>query len=511
MSTWQVVRVPDPGRWGTLPADGVLGVRDLPEEVARIGLKPGDPVFVRPDGMVDAGLLNFVRSSTFRNMKRESKRNYSTDIRLLLDFLYSREVEWGHATQQDLDDFRDWRCEAPENPQRISGTKWDREAAAFTKLFRWGKVRPLPVDLSRREDRAADSVSSRVSWLTPRTWGLWSDIGLRGHTRTGSPAPGWDSRTEMRNTSFVQLLLSSALRRQEGGSLLTFELPTQRLRHGRYCHGRIAGAVTRSKNSRVFYVSVDAVGQVEAYIQSERAWAVQRAQAAGRYERLPEMQLITRVTGGLKPKVQWVDRSGVIGERELSRLDWWERQRLFLEGPEGPEPAYLWLTEQGLPMPPERWNGVFRVANLRCETALLTEQERKITRDFRLAEVRGKSPYATPHSARHSAALYLLIVLNQLMETRYGFTKAERRDFTLLFGDPWWLVKTILGHSDVETTKRHYLAPVAHLELESILAMTDNADDGSERIEDLDGVFSRLARETAGIQDIDALLGGVAS
>lgn len=86
----------------------------------------------------------------------------------------------------------------------------------------------------------------------------------------------------------MQLLLSSALRRQEGGSLLTFELPTQRLRHGRYCHGRIAGAVTRSKNSRVFYVSVDAVRQVEAYIQSERAWAIQRAQASGRYERLPE-------------------------------------------------------------------------------------------------------------------------------------------------------------------------------------------------------------------------------
>lgn len=492
---------------GTLPTEGVLGVRDLPEAVARIGLKPGDPVFVRPDGMVDAGLLDFVRSNTFRNMERESKRNYSTDMRLLLDFLSSRDVEWRQATQQDLDDFRDWRCDAPENPEQISGTKWNREAAAFTKLFKWGKVSPLPVDVSRREDRAADSVSSRVSWLTPRTWGLWSDIGLRGHTRAGLPEQGWDSRTEIRNTSFVQLLLSSALRRQEGGSLLVFELPTQRLRHGQYCHGRIAGAVTRSKNSRVFYASVDAVGQVEAYIESERAWAIARAHAAGRYERLPEMHLITRVTSGLKPKVEWVDRNGVIGERELSRLDWMERQSLFLEGPDGPEPAYLWLTEQGLPMAPDRWNGVFRTANLRCEKVLLTEKERTVSRDFRLAEVRGKSPYATPHSARHSAALYLLIVLNQLMETRYGLTKKERRDFALLFGDPWWLVKTILGHADVETTKRHYLAPVAHLQLESILAMAERDDGEDPQVEDLDGVFARLARETAGIQDIDSLLG----
>lgn len=58
-----------------------------------------------------------------------------------------------------------------------------------------------------------------MSWLTPRTWGLWSDIGLRGHTRAGVAAVEWESRTELRNTSFVQLLLSSGMRRQEGGAL----------------------------------------------------------------------------------------------------------------------------------------------------------------------------------------------------------------------------------------------------------------------------------------------------
>jgi hypothetical protein len=72
-------------------------------------------------------------------------------------------------------------------------------------------------------------------------------------------------------------------------------------------------------------------------------------------------------------------------------------------------------------------------------------------------------------------------------------------------------VKTILGHADVETTKRHYLAPVAHLQLESTLAMAETTDDQDKDTEDLDGVFARLARETAGIQDIDALLGTVAS
>jgi hypothetical protein len=103
-------------------------------------------------------------------------------------------------------------------------------------------------------------------------------------------------------------------------------------------------------------------------------------------------------------------------------------------------------------------------------------------------------------------ALFMLILLNELFESRYGLTKADRRDFVLLFGDPWWLVKTLLGHADVETTKRHYLSPVAHLQLESILAAAES--EGQDRdVEDLDDVFARLARETAGIQDIDALLG----
>jgi integrase len=158
-------------------------------------------------------------------------------------------------------------------------------------------------------------------------------------------------------------------------------------------------------------------------------------------------------------------------------------------------------------MPPEQWNGVFREANLRCERVLLAAEEREVARGFRTAEVRGKIPYATPHACRHSFALYMLIVLNQLMEARFGLSAADRRDFALLFGDPWFLVKTLLGHADVETTKRHYLSPVAHLQLESILAAADDSAGAPPGpVEELDEVFSRLARETSGIQDVDTLV-----
>ena len=89
--------VPDAGGWGPLSED-LLGVRNLPQAVAGLGLQAGDPVFLAPDFTVDLDLLEFVLSADFRWLERETKRNYATDIRLLLDFLWSRGVPWRKAS-----------------------------------------------------------------------------------------------------------------------------------------------------------------------------------------------------------------------------------------------------------------------------------------------------------------------------------------------------------------------------------------------------------------------------
>ncbi|WP_326615316.1 site-specific integrase (plasmid) [Streptomyces scopuliridis] len=511
MAGWQVVFVRDWHEWGQSPEEGVLGIRDLKSAVGGIGLRPGDPVFLRPDCKVDPDLLDFVLSPEFCRLARSTREDYATDIRLLLDWLWDRGAAWWQADEKDLAAYREWRCDSPLNPARIGGAKWDREAAALTKLFTWGKVRPLPVDTGRRSDRAADARRRNVRWLTPRTWRWWMDLGLRGLRMDGSPRPGWDGRTELRNTAFVQLQLSSGLRRQEGGGLLTLELPTQKLGRGLYAHGTVPWALTRSKKTRVFYARADALQQVTAYRETERAWAVQQAQRKGRYDNLPGTWLVTDVTRGLKPKVAWVDGDGTVGRADLGGLNWRERQRLFTEGPDGPEPLWLWLTEEGLPMLPDRWNTVFRLANLRCEEELLTARERETPRHLRTAEARGRVPWAIPHGTRHSFALFMLIVLNDLVERKYGLTPDQRRDFTNLFGDPWWLVAELLGHSDVETTKEHYLSPVRHMRLESILAFDDEDEaapgSGASGVESrVTGLFARLARETSGIQDLDTLM-----
>ncbi|MFJ9085740.1 integrase [Streptomyces sp. NPDC102384] len=349
------------------------------------------------------------------------------------------------------------------------------------------------------EARAKDARTSNVHWLTPRTWRTWIDVGLRGFGPEGVPESGWAGRLEDRNAAMVRLLTSSGLRRSEGGSLLTFEVPVRGVAEGRYCRGRIAAEVTRSKKARTFYVASETVGDIETYVASSRVWVIRKAQRTGRYERLPQMRLVTEVTRGLRPMVHWRTMQGVRGVRALDRLSVWERRLMFTEGPYGPEPLWLWLNEQGLPFAPHSWDGVFRTANERC-ARVLTPPDRHGWDPHRVF-----APYATPHSARNSFALYMLVVLNCLMDQRYGLTPQERRDFRLLYGDPWFMVQNLLGHASRETTVSRYLAPVADLQLRSLLA---TADDEVERapMPQLDEVFARVARESEGIQDLEAQL-----
>jgi integrase len=351
--------------------------------------------------------------------------------------------------------------------------------------------------------RAKDARPSNVHWLTPRTWRRWTDVGLRGHGRDGVPEAGWASRVEDRNVAFTRLLVSSGLRRAEGGSLLTFEVPERRLDGGRYYRGKVAAEVTRSKRSRTFYVAADAVGDIEAYTDSSRAWAVRQAQRKGLYERLAGLRVVTEVTRQQKPVVRWRGLDGIVGRQPLNEVTVRERMLLFTEGPHGLEPLWLWLNEQGLPLAVDSWDGVFRTANERCKR-VLTPPGR-----IGLDPHRIHAPYATPHSARHCFALYMLVVLNVLMDQKYGLAEEERKEFRELYGDPWFMVQQLLGHASRETTVKHYLAPVADLELRSMLAGVPEPI--TAPMPELDAVFARVARDSEGIQDLDDLGRAVAA
>jgi hypothetical protein len=128
----------------------------------------------------------------FRRYTTETRRNYATDVGLLLRFFSSRGRDWRYATPRDLEDYEHWRRFAETNPERIGGAKWNRELAAIACLYTWAfgeQVVPRnPVAMKQVVGRsgevltvaagkAKDARRSNVHWLTPRTWRRWIDVG----------------------------------------------------------------------------------------------------------------------------------------------------------------------------------------------------------------------------------------------------------------------------------------------------------------------------------------------
>ena len=189
-----------------------------------------------------------------------------------------------------------------------------------------------------------------------------------------------------RNAAFADLLFSSGLRRTEAGSLLTIELPalagTQR-----YFDAQLAAAVAKGKRPRAFYIAAAALRDIEAYCATTRRAVIRRAQAAGRYDDLAEVWLVTKVTGRARRELYWLDRRGRAGKGSLNSLDPDERRLLFVQGESGLEPLWLWLAEDGTPFGEHSWEAVFRAGSQRCASVL--------------DGIVASPPFATPHMCRH--------------------------------------------------------------------------------------------------------------
>ena len=110
----------------------------------------------------------------------------------------------------------------------------------------------------------------------------------------------------------------------------------------------------------------------------------------------------------------------------------------------------VFLGESGLPMAPDTWERVFAGASRRCLSL-------------------GVPVTCHPHMLRHSFALRMLLTLTHAFDRRMGLTAEERREYRLLFGDPWVLVQTLLGHTSPETTRNIYLEPVSGLQVDLFL------------------------------------------
>lgn len=452
---WHLYRA---GRDGQGPAaQGLL--TDLEERERKVGIRPGSPILLRPDGSVDLDVQRYLTSGSFRRLSAVSQLGYAHNLRAHFSHLWSQGVDWSDATADDLENWSSWRQEDKRNPRRVIAATFARDLAAVRRFYEWqeskGTIDCSPVE-TRTVWRGRDVVevallqppsggAVRMTWMTPAAYRQWVNVGLGGYRVDDTYDESWHGGgPAARNIAFAELLWASGLRLREAASLLLAELPSAG--SSRYLKARLSEAVAKGR-ARDYWVSARALTAIRSYRKASRAEAVRRAQEAGRYDDVPGIMVQLRITSDRRVVVRDRD-GGREGQIPLDSLDVTERQRLYVEGDAGLEPSMVWLSEAGLPLNHDSWRKVFRRANRRCADQGLPERT------------------CHPHALRHSFALMWLCVFLYHHDLRFDLTPQDRDVMRRLHCDPYTMVSQLLGHASRETTENIYLAPVRGLELE---------------------------------------------
>jgi hypothetical protein len=164
------------------PAGGrpVPGWEKLEERERALGLRERQPILVSPDGRVDPRLSECLRRSAFSAKARGTQVTYAPLYRLFFTFLWQRGLHWDEASEDDVEDWEDWRRRGSMIPAPVDGGTWVKEQAALKLLYgiaaQRGLVPTNPVTLTS----PSDVKTSDVKWLSPRAFRLWRNVRLGG-------------------------------------------------------------------------------------------------------------------------------------------------------------------------------------------------------------------------------------------------------------------------------------------------------------------------------------------
>lgn len=447
--------------------------QDIELREQHLGIPAGFPVLVS-GGLIDDRLNVYFRHA-FPRDRTSTANTYAVEIKLWLAFLSTRDLRWDEARREDVRSFQMWRVYDVRNPSPVTPATWNKGWAALRHFYGWacreGWTERNPVGEQDRlrnpseigGHREKNARASRDRWLTPAEYAMWRDVGLRGYMASitkngkvvaGLPNEAFRGRNTARNAAFTDYVLSTGLREAEAGSLLAMEVPA--------AVGDKAPLVGKGGVFR-HYVPLHRSGlaSLKAYVDGERRDAVRRAQRSGRYDELHDrLEIAELVLGGRRGQRVRLAEGRVV---EVSTMSHKDRLRLFFSGSDGLEPAALWLTDAGDPLPHTTWNSVFNAANGRVSAA----------RDA--LGVRSPWVHVTPHSLRFTFALMVLVAGVRATDGHLEIGAADpflARNYSHVFDE----VSDLLGHASVTTTKSTYLEPVKGLRRSSLFR-GDSIDD----------------------------------
>ncbi|TMR88501.1 integrase [Nonomuraea basaltis] len=487
--------------------DEVLaGFGDVYERAARNGARQGTPILLSPSGSADARINLFFRLSRVAEKRPRTWRRYAYSLVVWLDFLEGLGRSWDAATTADFDAFKYWRMTDHRNDGRVRATSFDADRAALNSFYRWageryGVVNPVPTvagpevddlevaarDGRRDPARPAGAPRRQVKWLLRPAFEQWRDVGLRGFGFDGRRRLGWRGFNEDRDAAFVDGLYGTGLRLAEWSSVLDVELPAED-EAGRFPKAWLAAACIKGgRAGRHYRIPRSVMKEIAAYtdpVEGSRAEAIGRARRKGRYDKVRGMRIVT----GCNRHSRTLYVLGPAGRAALSldTITPEERLRLFRKTPDGLEPLALWLGNDGMPKQAHSWEKTFQTANARVAQEWASAHGREEDDDLACPL------WARPHMARHSFALRWFSILSVVWEHRLGgFTDAEKRDLREQFGDVWFQLATLLGHSSPEVTRDWYLEPFTGLQVDYILSLLDEEERTA-----LDRLVSRIAQDS---------------
>lgn len=443
------------------------------ERASRI--RPGTPILVSPDGEVDGHLCTYFNSFSMASRSKTALENIAYKLKTYLEWLHVQGVSWSEASPEDLEDYAYWRLSDPANPRPLQPGSWNESLSVLSRFYKFavnrGWLTRSPVEMrqvstdsetARPVLASSNAKASNVKFVLPRAYELWREVGIQGRIALevshGRWAPGEvdDSRSlrvSARNAAFADLLMGSGLRRVEAGTLLMFEVPV--VDPSRALQQGLVGAAVSKTGARLFYVRSGAVASLEAYVASERKSAVAAAQASGLYERTPGLVVVESVRQARESTylgLRTADGSRV--ERALASLNADDRGSLFRRNEGGLlEPLSLFLDVRGLPLNPRNWNREFQTANQAVAKAGIENLR------------------VHPHALRHSFAITMLLSLCRGLRIEEAGLEQERT-----MGDVFEILRQLMGHSSVETTRSHYLGPLRGLMAEQIVLLTQSDD-----------------------------------
>jgi hypothetical protein len=342
---------------GAARLEGELaGLGDVMGRARRNGARQGTPVVVHTAGRPDARVNAFFRSLPMVGARPTTWRRYAFALVVWLNFLEVMGRPWDEASPADVEVFKEWRLTDGRNGARVAPTSFDTDRAALNSFYSWAELRygvPNPVPSGTRGRgrwargdrrwgtategwvrgrdglRPAQARRRQVKWMLRPAFEQWRDIGLRGYGFDGLRRAGWrGGGCEDRDAAFVDGLYGTGLRLTEWASVLDVELPGA----DGHSFGRawLAAACAKGgRGGRLYRVPRSVLASLAGYlgpVEGSRPAAVRRAQAAGRYEALHGVRVVT----GYSPRsraftVTGPDGAGrvsadVLGPDERSRL-----------------------------------------------------------------------------------------------------------------------------------------------------------------------------------------------